>query len=289
MTPRVRMASAEKADAAMTADREEIKYLLPPTHARKLIKLTDAELPQHRFRGAGANRLPGAHHHVTTIYFDTVERHIYRDCITGAANLTLRAKEYYDLHPDLVELATDASQLVKYTPVLWVETKARVGSRTRKNRLRLPKQEVPAFFAEGVITEAMVTIQQQQYGDQARAMLEEVRQMCSRFGTPLQADCLVNYRRRAWQDDEGLLRVTLDSNLVFFAPPEGLWARSTALVHGTLGASVGRQPNFVLELKTRGSLPGWLSDFLADLPASGSTDDAPRFSKFIAASEAVHG
>ena len=39
------------------------------------------------------------------------------------SHLKLRAKEYYDLHPELTETATDARQLVRFQPILWLELK----------------------------------------------------------------------------------------------------------------------------------------------------------------------
>jgi len=270
----------------MTADRDELKFLLEPRRARLLCKLVAEHLPAHRFAGPNANRLPNAQHYVTTIYFDTRERHIYRDCQHGDANLKLRAKEYYDLHPDLVELATDAADLVRYIPILWIETKSREGTRTRKKRLGLPKHEVSAFFADGVITESMVEIQKAQHGSLARDVLEEMAKLCSRFHSPLEADCLVNYRRKAWQDERGVLRITLDSGLSFFEPPRGIWQRKTALVHGSLGSRAGRVSQHVLEVKTRASMPMWLAEFLEGTGAAMMGD--ARFSKFLAASGAVH-
>ena len=52
-------------------------------------------LPLHRFTGAGANRLPDAHHYVTTIYFDTPSSLHYRTATTDTEhNIKVRAKEY---------------------------------------------------------------------------------------------------------------------------------------------------------------------------------------------------
>ena len=142
--------ASETADARMTAEREETKYLVAPAHWERLATELSRRLPGHRFTGAGANRLPDAHHYVTTIYFDTPSRALVRAAATTVdRNLKIRAKEYYDLHPSLAEVATDPAQIVRYQPWLWFEIKRRDGSRTRKQRFRLPKGDVGSFFAEG--------------------------------------------------------------------------------------------------------------------------------------------
>ena len=115
-------------------------------------------------------------------------------------------------------------------------------------------------------------------------MLREVAGLCGRLSQPLQADCLVNYRRVAWQDDAGALRITVDLGIAFFAPPADLWQRNYALVRETLGAPSTVEGRCVLEVKTRGTPPSWLAGVLAD---GGAVREA--YSKFESASQAVHG
>jgi hypothetical protein len=130
----------------------------------------------------------------------------------------------------------------------------------------------------------MIAIQQKEYGDEGERVLREIADYVGRYGEPFQADCLVNYRRLPWQDDDGHLRVTLDVGLEFFAPPADLWQRNHALVRETLGATKGRQPAAVLEVKTRGELPPWMTEVMTAVGAQRS-----GFSKFEEASQAVHG
>jgi hypothetical protein len=80
------------------------------------------------------------------------------------------------------------------------------------------------------------------------------------------------------------LRVTLDVNLEFFAPPADIWQRNHALIRETLGAPKGRQASAVLEVKARGTLPAWLLALLAEVKAERTS-----YSKFEEASRAVHG
>lgn len=278
----------ELRDARLTAGRREAKYLLASAQSGRFAAALDARLARHRYRGEGANHLPGAHHYVTTIYFDTPSRALFRTC-GDAAHLKLRAKEYYDLHPQLVETATRPRDLLHHREVLWLEIKHKDGQHTGKRRIGLPKRDVPAFFAEGRITPEMIAVQAAAQGgggeaDRARDALEAVAALCGRYGEPFGVDCLVNYRRLAWQDAEDTLRVTLDVGLAFFAPPADLWTHDRVLVREGLGPRVGHEPRAVIEVKTHDDPPAWLATLLAELGAEGLA-----YSKFEEGSRARHG
>ena len=269
----------------MTAHRREAKYLIASDQARLVAAEVGRQLIAHRHTGEGANVLPAAHHYVTTIYFDTASRTLFRAAHDSADHhLKLRAKEYYDLHPGLIETATDPRELVRFQSVLWLEIKHRDGEHTGKQRIGIPKADVPGFFAQGRITEEMVAIQETTHGPAAREVLRAVAELCASCREPLGADCLVNYRRSAWQDEEGQLRITIDTGLAFYAPPDDLWARHWALVRQTLGAPVVSETRRVLEIKSHGDQPAWLVSLLRahDIAATS-------YSKFEAASGAVHG
>jgi hypothetical protein len=270
-------------DARMTADRDELKYVLPAKAAVEVAREIACRWPRHRFQGPDANKLPEARHHVTTVYFDTSGRDVYRAAAASDDNSKLRAKEYYDLHPDLTELATDPSELVRYSPLLWLELKQREGDRTRKHRIGIPKREVPTFFASGQVTAEMLRIQKENNGA-GESAIEALQDFCCEFEEPLRADCLVSYRRTAWQDDEGMLRVTIDRSLSFFAPPADLWTRARALLRETLGEPRASFADCVVEVKMRGQPPAWLPEVLT---RSGARQE--RYSKFLSASRAVHG
>ena len=275
------------ADERLTADRDETKYLVGGDRLAPLLALLGQHLPQHRFTGEGANRLPGARHLVTTIYFDTPARTHYR-AATGDIdhNVKVRAKEYYDLHPSLAELATDPGDIVRYQPWIWFEMKRRDGARTMKHRFRLPKRDVPACLDGGrVVPEALaLPVSGVVPAESERAGIREIVAYCRALGEPLAATCLVNYRRLSWQEPDGDLRVTLDSELAFYGVPDDLWQRRRALVRDALGTARASEPRAVLEIKCRGAQPGWLASFLGR-----ATVDPVRFSKFVAAAGVVHG
>ena len=260
-------------DAALIADRGELKYLVPLPELPELTASLNRQLPAHRFRGEGANPLPRPLHFVTTIYFDTPARAQYHAARAGGAQTAkLRAKEYYDLHPSLAELATDPRQIVKHNAQVWLELKTRADHRTGKQRLAVPKRQLPALLAgRGNVAEA------------EQPTLAAILEHCRRLGDPVRADCLVNYRRIAWQHPDGNLRITVDVGLAFYRPPSDLWQRPFALTRGSLGTPRGRLEAAVLELKYRDELPRWLLDDLDRRSARPSL-----VSKFELASEAVH-
>lgn len=278
-------------DEAITADREETKYLVPPERLDALMAELPRRLPAHRFQGEGANRLPDPHHFVTTIYFDTASRAYLREAESDFEHsLKVRAKEYYDLHPSLAELATDPTELVRYQPWLWFELKRRDGTHVSKRRFRLRKSEVQTFFVEGRVTpDAFALPEASNRGTGSPGTdqgLREILEHCRRLDEPLSASALVNYRRLSWQASDGGLRVTIDLGLAYYAPPPDLWSRDRALVRTSLGPAVGREARAVLEVKHHAALPQWLASALA-----GTGVRPMPFSKFVEASRAAvrHG
>ncbi|MFZ5893755.1 MAG: VTC domain-containing protein [Myxococcota bacterium] len=266
----------------MTADREETKYLVPGASIDGIIKAVSRHLTLHRFTGEGANRLPDPHHFVTTIYFDTPSRRHYHAAVCSMTqNVKIRAKEYYDLHPSLAELATDPAQIVKYQPWVWFEIKRRNGSQTTKRRFRLPKRDMPRVLqAHRLSAEALLDTER----ETATAGLSELAEYVQSLGEPLSANTLVNYRRLSWQNPDSTLRVTLDLGLSFHAPPSDLWNRDQALVPTAFGAARHAFGAAVLEVKRRAALPDWLERSLKEAELAPES-----FSKFVAGSRAVHG
>jgi hypothetical protein len=266
-------------DAAITAQRVETKYLVATARLPALSRAIAAHLTQHRFSGEGAHRLPNAEHHVTTLYFDTHARAYYAAARANRlSHVKLRAKEYYDLYPALAELATEPEQIVRYQPWLWFELKRREGLITSKRRFRFPKSAAASLFRERQRDVALS-------GDaaeraDAEALIEHVRAQTESIAP----SALVNYRRLSFQNAESTLRVTIDLGLAYFAVPGDLFERASPLTRSELGKPVGVEPRAVVEVKRLATEPDWL--LLALGEAAGP---ACSFSKFLAASEAVHG
>jgi hypothetical protein len=266
-------------DASITAERDETKYLLAPARAAALQAELAQRLPVHRYKGERSNALSGAQHFVTTLYFDTPSHAHLRAALDDPEhNVKLRAKEYYDLHPSLAELATSLAQIVRDQPWLWLELKRREGQRTHKRRARLAKTDAARLFAAGGAMTGAGAFAANSDDE------HEIAAYCAGLGEPLRVSCLVSYRRASFQDGSGELRVTLDTELAYFAEPEGLWSSGAPLVRTRLGTPRGRESRAVLEVKARAGVPGWLNDALARAGA-----ESVIFSKFVAAATVVHG
>jgi VTC domain len=269
-------------DELMTADRSEQKYLIEPAKVQQLMRAITERVPRHF--PPGAVRLPGAQQFSTTVYFDTPSRHLFHQASTNDASVKLRSREYYTLDPSMVRVARRPEQMVRFDPVMWFELKHKDGHQVKKHRFGIPKAEVPQFLSGGQITQEMVALQAPLHGDKARPALLEMAELCQYYGESFNVDCIVNYRRVAWQDDGEAVRLTLDRQVAFMTEPPDLWTRKSALIRETLGVPKGVLEHAILEVKTRGAMPTWLSTAIAN---AGTT--LGDFSKFVAASRAVHG
>ena len=265
-------------------DRLELKFRVSQQHAANFSRDVAAHLSEHRFAGKGSNPLPRARHYVTTVYFDTAQRDLYRAVRQDENNLKIRAREYYDLHPELLELATSSGDIVRYSPVLWIELKGKQSGRTYKRRIGIPKGDVVDFFEHGRVSSAMREIQSRQRSAPADDLIAELLGLRQRYAEPLKPSCLVNYRRTAFQNAEGTLRITLDQRLACFAAQPDLLSQKRPLLRDYLGAPRYEESDYILELKALEQPPEWLDQLLAQCGAARST-----LSKFVIASEAVHG
>jgi hypothetical protein len=271
-------------DHAITADREEKKYLLPHVALGQLRTQLDRHLSQHRYTGKDANRLPEAQHFVTTIYFDTASHTQYQRAERDPHNnVKVRAKEYYDMHPTLAEVATSPDEIVHSRPWLWLELKQRSGDRSEKLRCRLAKREVQSFFDSAIARAVTDETHAVPEGNHTLDDRERIATHCQRLGDRLIPSCLVNYQRVAWQNPSAVLRVTLDFDVAFYRPPADLWTRRSALLRSTLGRPQAIEPWLIVEVKSRGEVPAWLADTLSACKAHESS-----FSKFVRAGRAVH-
>jgi VTC domain len=271
---------SKASDAAITAERVETKYLVEPVELPALLQKLGTELVAHRFTGEAANRLPDAQHFVTTIYFDTpLRRYLAAAKANQRSNLKIRAKEYYDLHPSLAELATDPEQILRYQPWLWFELKRREGDTTSKRRFRFPKLAAATLFDEQRAPESLPE------GGVERADAEALIAHVRGQHETVVPSAVVNYRRLSFQNPDSTLRVTIDLGLSFFAVPADLFRRARPLSRTELGRPARIEPRAVVEVKRlMPRLPDWLE---ATLERAGGA--SANFSKFVAASEAVYG
>jgi hypothetical protein len=272
-------ATSTERDVAITAAREETKYLVDANALQPLTRSIVAKLEPHRFTGEAANRLPGAQHYVTTIYFDTPSLNYFSAAKQNQqSNLKIRAKEYYDLHPSLAELATDPEQILRYQPWLWFELKQREGLSTSKRRFRFPKAAAATLFDDDRAPESLPQTGSER--SDAEALIAHVRAQSERIAP----SAIVNYRRLAFQNSDSTLRVTIDLGLAFFPVPPDLFRRARPLSKSELGKPAGVEHRAVVEVKQLAPMPSWLEQALGKAAGGPVT-----FSKFVAASGAIHG
>jgi len=253
----------------MTADRLEHKFLLPRQEAHAFVTLLDAHLSRHRYSGDGANTLPNARHYATTVYFDTDKLVMYRRALASPQeNIKLRAREYYDQHPELVETATDISQLYRPQPRLWLELKERSGARTFKQRVGIPKVRVEAFLREHIGGAADAASRSEaievESGElSAQELTGRLLSFVRSEPDPFAVSCVLNYRRASWQGGEDLsMRVTIDSDLAVFRAAPELLTDDRPLLRERLGTAAYVEPGFIAEVKLRGAPPPWLAQWL---------------------------
>jgi hypothetical protein len=263
-------------DEVMTSDRLETKYLISPDRIGVLARALVPQLPAHSYSGPGASLMHDAHHFATTIYFDTPSQLLWQAaCADIDHSVKVRAREYYDLQPNLAHVTAAPATVVPFDAKIWLELKRRITSQTLKHRFQIAKREVPAFLrgARGPAGEASQPVDSER---------QHIANYCHGVGEPLSASCLVNYRRLSFQDPDAMLRVTIDLDVTFYAPPADLWTRKCALLPTTLGVSRGHEPRAVVEVKRRTALPAWLEEAIDD-----ARGEQTSFSKFILAGEAV--
>ena len=256
-------------ESDLTGDRNETRYRLPLERAEAAAAALSQRLPRCRYLAGNAAGTSDARQFVTTVYFDTPSRALYHEGLENVESLRLRARQYSGQAP---------------SPVLWLEIKHKLGIRSAKQRIGIPNREVLWFFGAGRLTEKMIRRRQRVYGEEAFRVLQEMAAICEHYREPIQTDSMVNFRRLAWQDVKATLRVTLDLDLAFFPPTADLWTRSFPLTRERLGPPWHLESGGVVEVKTRGEPPSWLTGLLDAAGAEGRS-----YSKFEEASRAVHG
>lgn len=276
--------TGNSADSRITADRFELKYVLLPGAAPGLL----ADVAHHLVPHLPRSDLPMAQprpanvveQRITSIYLDTAQRDVYKACLSGSADEKLRLKEYrYDTHADT-------------QPVpdwLWIEVKRSRGTRTQKDRMAIPRRSLQEAATTGSLTLEAILNAARRHDPESHEFLQRLWRLQRRFRRPLQASCIVRYRRSAWQDQSGELRVTVDRDLRVAAPLSSGTQQSSDLLQAlALGAPDSKSTAMLLEVKYRGTLPPWLEQRLTSLPAAHLPNQPTRpFSKFLAASEAV--
>jgi hypothetical protein len=274
--------SALSESSTITQNRRELKFKLGGRDTARFAAGVAARIPYYRYLDRGANHLPRARQYITTVYFDTVAREVYRAVRDNPNSLKIRAREYYHRHPELLDLATSTRDIVRSSAALWFEIKGKRDGRTYKRRVSISKQDIQLFFERGIVSATMRGLHSSSPSEPD--LFAELCGLRERFCEALRASCIVNYRRTAFEDPAGTLRITFDQHIACFAPFRDLWSSGSPLVRETLGTPVYEEPCYIVEVKARAELPLWLTDLVERLGA-----EPHAFSKFATASESVHG
>lgn len=216
--------------------------------------------------------------YVTTLYFDTDTHQIAEACANGSSNIKLRAREYY---------APAGISGVYREPDLWLEIKRREGARTFKQRCNILARELGDLLESGSLTREDLVARLNRWGEHGDRVIGEILELIDRAHKPLRPDCIAHYRRRAWQDDDEGLRVTLDTELAFYRPPNKLMLGYGSSLVEVIAKS---EPLFefehaIVEAKIHGPMPAWLNELLEPTKAFQHR----TFSKFLVASRIVAG
>lgn len=264
--------------AALVSARMEAKYRIGREAAAALREQLAARLtPHHHSVPPGVSAIGSLRHMTTTVYFDTARRDLCRAATRAPVHLKVRARMYRDepAPPSVAE------------PLIWVELKERDGLRSRKRRSPITRMEAGRWFAALALEDTLLA---ERVCDSsiaacaepaASALLSDLAQMRLALGAPLLPSCVVRYRREAFQDACGTLRVTLDEHVEAYAAPA---APFDAGALDALGAAAHREPGCVLEIKCTSALPAWLAALLEAYGARSAD-----YSKLVMASLAVHG
>jgi SPX domain protein involved in polyphosphate accumulation len=259
----------------MFTERSERVYFLARERVDEFVDSVGEHLGLHEFEPSASGVYDPAAHYVTTLYFDSPLHDIAIACEAGGDNVRLRTREYHDRR----------GAKIRHEPLVWVELKARSGDRTRKRRFALALDEAGSLLEEGVISPRLGIFQRAQPSHSA-TLLAEIAELGTRTRGPLGPDCVVRYRRRAWQDSDERIRITLDTELSYHRPPARPFVDGRPLVE-RLGPACARLPQALVEIKLRQTAPAWLDELTEPLALAFAGKHT--FSKFVAASLAVHG
>jgi SPX domain protein involved in polyphosphate accumulation len=259
--------------------RSEEVFFLETEREQAFINGVAARLNADWFHRSEAEDGEPLAHYITTLYFDSDTHALARACESGHGDIRLRAREYCD---QLTE------QRIRREPLLGLVVMTRIGPSTRKIRFSIPSNDVPTALGDGVISERLAfQSQTRAWGQPAESVLHEIAQLSVHTG-PLRPDCMSHYRRRAWKDTSESLRITLDTDLAFFRPPSHLPWSDTTLADAITKPPVGQLRDSLVEIKARGEQPAWLCELMVEVGLAPAREGERVFSKFVAASHAVH-
>lgn len=211
-------------------NRREFKVLLPAEEGEKFREFVAREIPPDAMAAGG--------YPVVSEYFDTPDRHSYWQKMWGSKNRRRVRTRVYG--------RTDGS----IPPKAFVEIKHKLDDIGLKRRAALPLAELPVL-SEGRIPPSLLN------GDRSHAdlhVVEELRDLVLRDGA--RPVVQLRYDRMAYDTGPaGTIRITFDTGLRCRFDLKPLQPDDPDFSLPVLGEEVA-----VVEIKTIGSVPGWLRE-----------------------------
>lgn len=234
-----------KSGCARLFRRREEKYDVGLASAAFLREEIARRLPLFEYN-------PGhAFTHVTTIYFDTRDRHFFNEAVRNKKHsLRIRVKEYY--------YAVDSSERREYltSPFCFVELKETIDRAVVKRRFAFPKADLIRLFRREEVWPILLRISPPHEAGPLHDIYSEFRKFIAAY--PVEATSIVHYRRVVYQKMEDDLRITFDDQLAVYSPVADLYGQAKALTPDVLGKPVRKTDRVILEIKCAGEHPEWL-------------------------------
>ena len=234
-----------KAGSARLFRRREEKYDIGVASAAFLREEIARRLPLFEYNSGHAFT------HVTTIYFDTRDRHFFNEAIRNQKHsLRIRVKEYY--------YAVDSGERRQFltSPFCFVELKETIERAVVKRRFPFPKADLMRLFRREEVWPILLRISPPHETGPLHDIYCEFRKYISAY--PVEATSIVHYRRVVYQRMEDDLRITFDDQLGVYSPVPDLYDHARALTPDVLGKPVRKTDRVILEIKCAGEHPEWL-------------------------------
>jgi hypothetical protein len=194
---------------------------------------------------------------VTTIYFDTKARDLYRRAERHYdENVKIRVKEYY--YP--LNAGPEGREEYRTSPHCYVEIKEHANGSVIKRRFRFPKSELSRLMRGEDLLPLLTKASPPEEIDHLGEVYGEFRRLMGLHH--VEATSVVTYRRTVYQESEDDLRITFDDHFAVWAPYHRLYDGIDALTPGVLGKPVRVTDKVILEIKCPGDYPHWLEKAL---------------------------
>ena len=191
---------------------------------------------------------------VTSLYYDSYDLSDYQDKAGGFLKRKKFRVRIYEPHLDK-------------SSFIWLEVKNRFGSQNLKTRIKLSKPEFNQFLKDGA--RALLA---KKWNDGELAKKNEI--LWNFIKSSVKPKVLVRYKRRAFVDDLGKIRITFDSGLETCKKPDfGYTALMTRV-----------SPNkLVMEVKYSHVMPQWFKTIVEKYDLKADT-----YSKYEKSLEVLH-